>query len=406
MSHNKYNEDQIGQILRKMPQVEDQQHKDQLFELVSSNLNKNKHEFVRKKRRAWLLPSFASIVVVLVMAVMIQSFMSNSNYEHTESNDRADIDMNTFEAPQEDSAQIPPSAKDEAEISSMDEAETRAQDNNSTMLDSLKSHVVQSEHPYNRLIHVAALDENVNHIIPITLQTDEQVELESYYNHLDKYLDVEQLGLVAYPFEGVTFNVSLEQEKVMLEVAESYNFGGGGGAIQGAFEGMLSTMFRPYGVKEAVVQYAGERRELGMLGEIDHIDLSDTHTQLYKIYQNEEDSSRQYLTPLNTERNIRSAIQEMRNNEHERNIQASIPNDIYLTVESNDKQLIIGLSAEASLENNQETLDMVEAILMTAKSYGYQTVTFDIGIDRVGPYNLREEIPVPTAVNPIEMETN
>ncbi|UOK56899.1 hypothetical protein MGI18_19400 [Bacillus sp. OVS6] len=47
---------------------------------------------------------------------------------------------------------------------------------------------------------------------------------------------------------------------------------------------------------------------------------------------------------------------------------------------------------------------MLEAILMTAKEFGYENVKFEgINVDRVGDMNVTEAVPVPFSPNPVEL---
>lgn len=65
------------------------------------------------------------------------------------------------------------------------------------------------------------------------------------------------------------------------------------------------------------------------------------------------------------------------------------------------------LSIENSLEKHsiQELLTMVEAILMTAKSFGFDSVKFEnMSIQQIGNYDLNNPIKDPNGVNPIVLK--
>jgi hypothetical protein len=85
------------------------------------------------------------------------------------------------------------------------------------------------------------------------------------------------------------------------------------------------------------------------------------------------------------------------------NIYPTIPEDIQFRLTTLDDQLFITPDNDQVFQDEQRALIMIEAILMTAKSFGYEFVTFNhvSTIDQIGPYQFSEPIEVPEAVNPV-----
>ncbi len=90
-------------------------------------------------------------------------------------------------------------------------------------------------------------------------------------------------------------------------------------------------------------------------------------------------------------------------NESANEVLATVPNDAQIEVETKEDSVRAMIRSEL-LGNNQGTVTMIEAILMTAKSYGYDKVDLDIGYNRVGKYDLTKELTVPIQVNPIPIQ--
>ncbi|GGB33741.1 hypothetical protein GCM10011409_08960 [Lentibacillus populi] len=117
-------------------------------------------------------------------------------------------------------------------------------------------------------------------------------------------------------------------------------------------------------------------------------------------------ADRGFLIPivLDTQTSIAAALNEMKQNREASHVYRTIPTEIQFSV-STENQLEITLSNNAALPNTQEGITMIDAILMTAKSFGYASVTFhNTKVNQIGDYDLSKPIKVPKAVNPITID--
>jgi hypothetical protein len=74
-------------------------------------------------------------------------------------------------------------------------------------------------------------------------------------------------------------------------------------------------------------------------------------------------------------------------------------------VTTKENKLIITLDENATMENNKETLYSYEAILLTAKNFGIDTVTIlNAPIKLLGPFDLTQDITVPLAPNHLQIQ--
>lgn len=102
---------------------------------------------------------------------------------------------------------------------------------------------------------------------------------------------------------------------------------------------------------------------------------------------------------------IDDALNEMKYNRKTYNIYATIPDNIDFSIDSSESKLIINFKVVAGLGDNQETITMIEAILMTAKSYDYEAVDFEnLPTDQIGSYNVSTPLKVPEAINPVYLQ--
>lgn len=124
----------------------------------------------------------------------------------------------------------------------------------------------------------------------------------------------------------------------------------------------------------------------------------------YKIYKGTDNNS-EFLIPITTEENteLEDALIEMKSVETESYVIPSIPSNVMFSVKEFENVVQLTVQDNVSLEDNKQYKNMLEAILMTAKSYGYKAVKFNnTTIEKIGPYHLNGSIQVPVAVNPID----
>ncbi|UAC47115.1 hypothetical protein K6959_10155 [Bacillus aquiflavi] len=99
--------------------------------------------------------------------------------------------------------------------------------------------------------------------------------------------------------------------------------------------------------------------------------------------------------------NIQNAFEDMEQPIPEYELMQSISENIKIErIVEKDQLLIIYLTKDSQLENDENTVYSIEAILLTAKDFGYDTVKFENApIEKIGPFNLSEPIKVPLSPN-------
>ncbi len=97
-----------------------------------------------------------------------------------------------------------------------------------------------------------------------------------------------------------------------------------------------------------------------------------------------------YFTPSPNEyESIEDALLDMKKENQIYNLHPSIPNQFNFTVDvSNTEQLVLIFHNNVHLKENHETIRMIEAILLTAKEYGFDTVQFkNTNVKNIGPFD-------------------
>lgn len=122
----------------------------------------------------------------------------------------------------------------------------------------------------------------------------------------------------------------------------------------------------------------------------------------YMIYQN------QYFVPISRDEAtpISKAINTLKTAIPESDIRNTIPAEVDFRIDADHPdELLLEYIGNEDVEESSFTVTMIESILLTAKSYGYESVLFQaMPIDEVGMYQFFKAIDVPIGVNPIYLQ--
>ena len=98
----------------------------------------------------------------------------------------------------------------------------------------------------------------------------------------------------------------------------------------------------------------------------------------------------------------------MEQDQTEHGLKASLPKGIHLDIlNESEKGETLELYISDEVKGQKDFLFSLEAIMLTAKSFGYSKLRVKTeGIKQVGPFSLDEEIPLPVAPNKEVIEFN
>jgi len=371
-------DEQLMKKLRQLPKIEDHANKDELFQRISAQMVE------RKQQKSYrLAPILSTLIIAICIIAVIPVFIDLGRNANTLNDTAGNM---ASESAENHHVKMYSTDKhiDEAEISSHDS--------------DVESYVLQDV-DHMTVVYGAVGDDQLQTVIPVTILTSVVDDLNAQYNHLDKYLETSDWGLNDYLLEHANFEIDLDKAQVLVSFSDHFSIGEGS-AYPRMFEKILAKMFIPYEIEKVVFD---EEIDLGAIGKVTELSLHDNGKENYKIFQADE-HHRKFLVPLEMDDQvtIEEAIQDMKKGEPAYHIQSTIPEDVQFSFSTVEEELIITLTNDWVFENEQKATTMIEAILMTAKSFGYDRVRFnEITVDQIGPYQLSESITVPEAINPI-----
>lgn len=381
--------------LKGLPQIQDTRNKKEVFSQISSHPDLKRRKINRKKK--WM-PIVSATAAALFLILLLPVFFNTDTRQISEEdsmNEAYDMPMDetsenhSYEQEQESAGQEinRESAPAEQENSQME-----------TVNESLVVHHVSQD----QNIYFAGIpDLQAQYVIPIAFINSGERDLQGFYNNMDEYLGELNSDTGEYLFENVEFEIDHSSYEVAMALPNDFSLNGSA-ATANMFEKILSEMFRPYGTEKVTIHTDnGEPAEFDPFGDIDEMQLQEMTPSGYKLY--ELGNTKMLIQiPHNDQTSIEEAIQGMKEDEAELHVFKTVPEDIQFTIEQENNQLNFRFSEDTDFTEGRDSLDMIEAVLMTAKSYGYKQVKFEnTEQQHIGPYNLTEPLPVPEAVNPI-----
>ncbi|QDP40498.1 hypothetical protein [Radiobacillus deserti] len=400
---NRVTDEKLKEMLSSMPKVQDTQTKEELYQKLQ-DVSKSPKKRKRTSKKPWLVPTLASVSLLCVLILIVPSMLSNNQGSYESSGSESSKLDTTEESIVPDRSTTIKKA-DELDDMKQDkaaESNDQALIGQSEMEKSPQSMLIQKVPEQVSLVHLAAMDPSAQVIIPITLiDSTNPIVDETYYNQMDNYIHKED-GLVPFDFQNITFNLLLEKDEVQITIPEEFQLQAGS-ALQTMFNRLLSAMFAPYGVERINLE---GNTNLGDMGNIDSFKVVDPlANSAFKVYQYQEDT-RPFLVPIHYQSytSIQSALVDMKVEAPQFNIEATIPENITFDVQEDGETVTISFTEVNDLKANQRTLTMLESMLLTAKSFGYESVHFEqLPFKQIGPYDVTEPIPVPVAMNPEQL---
>ncbi|MGM0899939.1 MAG: negative regulator of sigma-X activity [Bacillota bacterium] len=398
MGKSRLSDKDLEDLLRELPKVSDDRHPREIYRKISQKKEK-------RSLPTWLIPGFATGIVLILIFILTPQLtgLQDTASDRSSNDSSAGIEN---EVMLEEATEVENKAADseyatEEIVISEDKDSTVNEPN--TMLMEEPSAVYPDDLNGYQAFTISIPDPNALLTVPVTVlleQTDNKTWFELFEEVMPK-LTEEKWGLAEYfPLDA---NLSYDQtsETVIVDVPANHQYGLGS-AAETTFTKTLKESFPTGKVKTIRFTTEGEKGiVLGNYGEIYELKTEEYQNRAYYFSYLGSDP-RPYMIPSEQEFDtILDAYSAMEVGEAELGLQASIPTDTGLefsTAEEDTQTLRINVAGETA--HNNQFLYHFEAIMLTAKSFGYEKIRVEgQGIEQIGPFHLAEDIPLPVGPN-------
>ncbi|RAK22206.1 sporulation and spore germination protein [Anoxybacillus vitaminiphilus] len=376
MRRFEWNEKQMEQLLQQMPHIADERSKEAVYEHLSAKLQK-------KRIKAWGIPSMASAAALFLFIVLGSSFIARHEVEEKagENAEKRAIVM-----------EMPASEQEEKAVSEQSAV--------------IPSRVVSSTSWQEQNVVVFGIpDLHAQHVIPVSILVDK--DKKSYSEQFEQaktVLKEAEWGLSESLLDPLTIVQSNENGRLTVRIPGDHSVFRSGTAGEVMFLDSIEETFRWKGIKEVVFSTDGKKGiQLSHTGRLDSLTVDQTKRG-YFLYQLDA-AHPVFLTPTTESfADIQSALDKM-DDPADSLLQPAIPKNVKIeAVRVNGDEVTVQFSNTSQLENIPEVLWMLEAILLTAKEFGFKSVMFTGGnVKQIGPYTFNIKIGVPLAPNPMPL---
>ncbi|MGP4071971.1 hypothetical protein ACTWQB_05395 [Piscibacillus sp. B03] len=381
----KYNDEFIEKLLSEMPRVEDEKSFDEYYDQISKEIT-DSNDISSRRNRGWLLPlltSAAALAIVVVIAMQFINFNDTADqmifHNAEESEDTANNDMEGS------------SSKDfEENIEGEESAEEAG------IMDSVGPQLLYEDDLSNENLQSVTMilpGPESQYFIPLTFLLSDADDPYSFFNNLDDISD-QYLSLTHDFINGIEFVGNNNQNEPIIQVAEDSLHGT---ATEYALFEVLR-YFNSIGHTTIELQNdKGETLELPHTGQVMEHSFSD-QSYVYKLYNTNNGSVYWVRKPLTQEATLNEALNELRVDESIGS--STVPSNIEIEVNDSEDILEVQLKSDLPLKDQEMTLRMIESILLTAGTFGFDQVHFtDLDLETVGPYQLNTPVEIPEHIN-------
>lgn len=389
----KISDEQLEDFLRKMPKLKDHRDPHDIYENISKKLEK-------RPRKTWVIPSFATAAAVLLIAILSFNMFDGGKINHS-----ADKSMQ-----EEATTEQETSLRKEESVAEDKASQKIGNEENSTEMNDITfqateeptTAIYDEDMGAMQVFTLAIPDSQGQNIIPVSflIEPVDQAEKLAQLEDVMANIDEEQMGLDNYyPLQA---DLSIDEAVNMLhvDVAADHPYQLGS-SLPVSFEMAIQQLLTSLQLDQAI--FTTNNTEEGInLGNDFLTSLTKTervNLAYYLFYSNEKP----YLVPsMESYSTIQEAFNAMKTNVETHDLIAPLlVNQIdSVTTDDTNKLITITFNKEVQIEDTPETVQSIEAILLTAKSFGYDKVKFtNAPINQVGRFQLVEEIKVPVAAN-------
>jgi len=408
MSHDKWEDDKIEDLLGKVPKIHDQRSKEDVLNRLKEDglfddepLSTNSQSTKPSRKFNWI-PIAVSIAAVLLLAILIPSFMNSYSSDSAEKSAGVELSQSR-EAMDKQEMEISNSAIEE------DASVLNTQGND------VRTAVYPEEAEGNTIFQLG-LSSDDGDSVPITVLipndriqqdfgdiTPSGVEL---YNKYAPLFNESAIGFMEYhPYAGT---ISELGDQVVHTLPNDQPYDYGTASMMNYFASLVDT-FSKYSYDEvALLDEEGDAFTFSEIGEPNApIALKDESTQ-YNYFSYTQSDGTKYLAPNNREAysTVEEAILAMKEETNDIYQSVILPN-VEFEVNVQDQVVAVSFTEELDLESfdQVEAMQMIEGMLLTAANFDMAVRFENILQTEWQGFDFTAALPIPLGPNEISYWT-
>jgi hypothetical protein len=390
MKKSEWSDNELEQLLSKMPKIQDHRDPRDIYQSLSLKTKK-------RKAPVWIFPSVASVAAVLLLFLLAPQVWQGI-IQDSETKDENTIALEDDTNKMELTKKIPDEGSNTINGISDDNHEM------SMMAQPLETALYEEDLLDQEVITYSIPDQNAQLLIPVSVLVpkDGSSWAERFQSNSQRLMET-QWGLAEYfPLNA---NLSMPDESTInVDVPENHEYGLGSSSETLFISTLQEIMNYHQNINRFTFTTAGKPGIfLSNTGEIVEMNRPAKKQKSYYLY-NPKNQNLPFIVPGMTEyTNIEDALGSMTTGDDIYGLNPSIPSDFVYTIDSSTNEILVLTFADTfQLTDEAKNIYAIEAILLTAKEFGFKAVKFENAkIGQIGRFNLESEIKVPVAPNKV-----
>lgn len=384
MKKSEWSDKQLEELLRQMPKIQDDRNPRDIYQNLSIRKSKTKQ---------WLLPGLATVAALLLFFILVPKLMVGTQYSEdkvSKENASSKQEMQTG---------------DNSTLSFNEDADSKAKTlSGAEKVEFLKNAIYEDEVGNATVLTYWIPDPQVQILVPVSTivrDTNDKSWL-TLFNKEMVNLKEQEWGLSEFYPLNATLKLDEENNSVLVDVPSSHQYGQGSATETNFINVLQKDITSNSDIRKIKFSTNGEPGiELGNFGRKEVLDIVSEKNHAFFFYYS-EGNELPYLVPsIDTYKDIKTALEAMKKDLPQLGLKSSLLPSLPINdVSINEKTLHVTITNNSSLRDDQLTLNAYEALLLTAKEFGFEKVSINNSpINTLGPFDLSKENKVPRAPN-------
>lgn len=389
MKKSEWSDKQLEELLRQMPKIKDNRNPRDIYQNISLKS--------KRKRPSWLIPVAATAATLLIIILLVPKLMvgTNQSFENSAEDKSTVVEKNNSSIlmKQEDTGQ------DNGESAAMPKI---------MMQDGYKTALYDYEVGDQKVLTYWIPDPMGQILVPISTTVNQgENDWLSLFNQSMEQLKEEEWGLTDYYPLNATISYESADNSIVVDVPANHPYGQGSTNETNFINILKSNFSSNSDVTKIWLKTNGQPGiDFGNYGVLYELTIDTNRNCAYFLYY-PDGSDIPLMAPVNNEYiDIQAALEAMKTDQSGLGLKASLGSSFSIKeVAVKNDTLMITIDDQSKIADDLNTLYSFEAILLTAKEFGLQSVVLiNSPINKLGPFDLTEEINVPIGPNfrPIE----
>ncbi|MCD7033325.1 hypothetical protein LRR81_03715 [Metabacillus sp. GX 13764] len=400
MRKSEFNEEYIQTLLENLPKAEDKRSKAEIWQNIELRRR-------RKERKTRIGPIIAAVCAVMLLLILSPSFLAQFSGQQGSSKlagspphleKKALPEKNISESSSDKSMVADKDQQESSSDSSAQKSSSKAPVSEDNAKSSEKTFVVPRDQQ-DKAVVVALQDQNVENIIPITLEGGSKQPKAEQITPLLRQVNAEALGFAPTELTKLNFKetssdtVTVNAGKALSIESEAESF----------LKDLLEETFRWSGYKKAQLETDGHKGiNFGQYGSLDILHISPEMKKGYFLFQPQPGKEKLFTPSRESFATVEDAIAGMKKAENHSQ-ESLLAKDLPIKeLQTAGKKLIISFSKHENVERTDKYILMLEGLLLTAKEFGYESVLFkNLKAEKIGRMDVTKPVEVPYSPNPV-----